>query len=75
METEHLIVLWEKEKMLASIVISIFSSSYIVFYAISDKLQHLTLSSIYTYFILLPDDKILDRSTLKQSADDNFRVL
>ena len=39
----------------------------------SAKIQDETTVSSAWFFNPLPDDKILDRSNLKQSADDNFK--
>ena len=63
------------------LVTSIFSLSHNVFYPYRNKFQFFS----HAYFVIrqcfqfgkrvnpLPEDKILDRFTLKQSADDNFK--
>ena len=40
-------------------------------YSLTGHFLH--FSESYEFFNPLPDDKILDRSKLKQSADDNFK--
>ena len=63
--------LWEKEKLLNT---SNFSfSCCVVKRLILQKHKNQGLVLVWERVKLLPDDKISDRSKLKQSADDNFK--